>query len=81
MQNDGVRKVRWTVMSFIMKMWSVGPFDDVTTVFGCSCNINYLSVMKGGEPGVNMTQIVIVASKTSLTVNTLGFGGVYCWRF
>ena len=37
--------------------------------------------MKGGEPGVSMTPIVIAASKTSLTVNTLGLGGVYCWHF
>jgi hypothetical protein len=37
--------------------------------------------MKEGEPGVSMTPVVIVASKTSLTVNTSGFGGVYRWHF
>jgi len=37
--------------------------------------------MKGGEPGVSMAPIVIVATETSFTVNALGFGGVYRWHF
>jgi len=38
-------------------------------------------VIKGGEPGISMTPIFIATSKTSLTINTSGFGGLYRWHF